>query len=239
MKLAVVGGTGRIGRLAVHQGLADGHVLTLLVRDPQHLGSIGERARVVAGQVSDPAAVRDAVAGADAVISALGPDGNTADQVVALRDGMRILIEAMRDLGVRRIINLSGAAVDAPGDRKPTIDRFASRIVRRVSGHVVAAKQAEFDELVGSDLEWVAVRPPLVTDGPHTGRYLAGLDVLHPGARILPGGHRGLHAGAGRQAHIRAIRSVHLLSMTPDHTIAPGLVTWASWSVSVRRFGSP
>jgi putative NADH-flavin reductase len=56
--------------------------------------------------------------------------------------------------------------------------------VRLVSRHVVAAKQAEFDELLASPLEWVAVRPPLVTDGPHTGRYRAGLDVLHPGARI-------------------------------------------------------
>jgi len=184
MKLTVLGGTGRIGRLVAEQALAEGHDLTLLVRDPLKLGPIAEQVRVVAGLVSDPAAVRDAVAGADAVITALGPDGNTADQVVALRDGMRTLIEAMRDTGARRIVNLSGAAVDAPGDHKPIVDRLASRVVRLVSGHVVAAKQAEFDELLASDLEWVAVRPPLVTDGPHTGRYRSGLDVLHPGARI-------------------------------------------------------
>ena len=184
MKLTVLGGTGKIGRLIVEQALAAGHDVTVLVRDPQKLGPIVERVRVVPGLVSDAMAVGDAVAGAGAVISALGPDGNTADQVVGLRDGMRTLIEAMRDIGVRSIVNLSGAAVDAPGDHKPIVDRFASRIVRLVSGRVVAAKQAEFDELLRSDLEWVAVRPPLVTDGPHTGRYRAGLDVLHPGARI-------------------------------------------------------
>ena len=184
MKLTVLGGTGRIGRLIVEQALAAGHDVTVLLRDPHKLGPIAERVQVIRGSVSDPAAVRDGVAGADAVISALGPDGNTADQVMALRDGMRTLIGAMRDAGVQRIVNLSGAAVDAPGDHKPVIDRLASRIVRLVSGHVVAAKQAEFDELLSSGLEWIAVRPPLVTDGPHTGRYRAGLDVLHPGARI-------------------------------------------------------
>ena len=184
MKISVIGGTGRIGRLVVEQALAAGHDVTVLVRDPQKLGPIAERVRVIPGSVSDPAAVRDGVAGAEAVISALGPDGNTADQVVALRDGMRTLIEAMREQGVRRIVNLSGAAIDAPGDHKPVVDRLASRIVRLVSGHVVAAKQAEFDELLASGLVWVAVRPPLVTDGPHTGRYRSGLDVLHPGARI-------------------------------------------------------
>jgi putative NADH-flavin reductase len=184
MKLTVLGGTGRIGRLIVEQSLAAGHDVTLLVRDPLKLGPIAERVRSVPGSVSDPTAVRDGIAGADAVISALGPDGNTVDQVVALRDGMRLVIGALHDTGVRRIVNLSGAAVDAPGDHKPVVDRLASRIVRLVSGHVVAAKQAEFDELLASGLEWVAVRPPLVTDGPHTGRYRAGLDVLHPGARI-------------------------------------------------------
>ena len=184
MKLTVLGGTGRIGRLVVAQALSGGHEVTVLVRDPQKVGPIAERVRIVIGSASDPNAVRDAVAGADAVISALGPDGNSAEQVVALRDGMRTVIEAMRDTRVRRMINLSGAAIDAPGDHKPMIDRFASRIVRLMSGHVVAAKQAEFDELLASGLEWVAVRPPLVTDGPHTGRYRAALDVLHPGARI-------------------------------------------------------
>ena len=184
MQLTVLGGTGRIGRLIVEQALAAGHDVTVLVRDPRKLGPIAGRVRVVRGSVSDAAAVGEAVAGADAVISALGPDGNAADQVVKLRDGMRIVIGAMRGSGVRRIVNLSGAAIDAPGDRKPTLDRFASRIVRLVSGHVVAAKQAEFDELVASGLEWVAVRPPLVTNGPHIGRYRSGPNVLHPGARI-------------------------------------------------------
>jgi len=184
MKLTVLGGTGRIGRLVVEQALAGCHDLTLLVRDPLKLGPVAERVRVIPGLVNDPAAVRAAVAGAEAVISALGPDGNTADQVVALREGMLTVIKATRDVGVQRIVNLSGAAVDAPGDHKPIVDRLASRIVRLVSGHVVAAKQAEFDELMASGLEWIAVRPPLVTGGPHTGRYRAGLDVLHPGARI-------------------------------------------------------
>lgn len=184
MQVTVLGGTGRIGRLVVEQALATGHQVTLLVRDPRKLGPTGERVRVVSGQITDATAVSRAIQGADVVISALGPDGNHADQVTILRDGMRTVIGAMREQGVRRIVNLSGAAVDAPGDRKPAIDRVASRIVRLVSRQVVAAKQAEFEELLGSPLEWVAVRPPLVTDGPYTGSYRTGLDVLRPGARI-------------------------------------------------------
>ncbi|MGH2428354.1 MAG: NAD(P)H-binding protein [Candidatus Limnocylindria bacterium] len=52
---------------------------------------------------------------------------------------------------------------------------------------MVAAKQAEFELLRASELDWVAARPPLVTDGPRTGRYRVGLDILKPGARISRG----------------------------------------------------
>jgi putative NADH-flavin reductase len=97
---------------------------------------------------------------------------------------MQRTIAAMERHGVRRIINLSGAGITAPQERKPFLDRVATRIVRIATRHVVAAKQAEYDELARSDLEWVAVRPALVTDGPRTGRYAAGPDELRPGARI-------------------------------------------------------
>lgn len=184
MRLTVLGGTGRIGRLVVEQALEAGHDVTVLVRDPHRLAALADKVRIVPGRVRDPEAVASAVGGADAVISAIGPDRNDADQVTELRNGMRNVIAVMRDYHVRRLVNLSGAAVDAPGDRKPALDRIASRIVRLFSRHVVAAKQAEFDELRETDLDWVAVRPPLVTDGPRTGRYRAGEDVLKPGAWI-------------------------------------------------------
>ena len=82
------------------------------------------------GLVTEATAVARAIEGADAVISTLGPDGNTADQVVTLREGMRTVIGALHDHGMRRIVNLSGAAIDAPGDHKPRIDPLASRITR-------------------------------------------------------------------------------------------------------------
>ncbi len=186
MRLTILGGTGKIGRLVVEQALAAGHEVTVLARDPRRLAAVAQRSgmRVVEGDVSDPDALAKAVDGANAVISALGPTGNAPDQVAKLREGMRNLIAAMDRHGVRRVVNLSGAAVDVPGDRKPLFDRVASRIVRILARYVVEAKQAEFEQLASSSLDWVAVRPPLVNDGPRTGRYRAGIDILRPGARI-------------------------------------------------------
>ena len=197
MRIAVLGATGRIGRHVLEQALDAGHEVTVLVRDEAKLGPLAERLRVVPGTIGEPDAVDRAVMGADAVISAIGPDSNRPEQVERLRTGMRHTIDAMRRRGVRRIVNLSGAGITAPGERKPLLDRVATRVVRLLSGHVVAAKQAEYDELAATDLEWVAVRPGLVTDGERTGRYIAGPDALRPGGARHSGGRRASDAGGG------------------------------------------
>lgn len=83
------------------------------------------------------------------------------------------------------MVILSGAASSVPGERKALRDRIASAVVRVFVRHVMAAKQAEFDLISGSRLEWIAARPPRVVPGPRTGRYQAGPDLrLGPRSRI-------------------------------------------------------
>ena len=184
MRITVLGGSGRIGRHIVEEALERGHAVTVLARSRDRVGRRHNSLRVVEGNIDDEDALVGAVTGADAVISALGPDGNHPEQVDILRRGMERTIRVMRTAGVQRLVNLSGAGITAPGERKPLLDRLVSAIVRRFARHVVAAKQAEYDALAASDVEWIAVRPSLVTDGPLTGRYTAGPDALRPGARI-------------------------------------------------------
>jgi len=214
MKLAVLGATGRIGRHVAAQAVAAGDDVTVLVRSADRLGDLVGRVRAVEGHIEDAAAVDRAVAGADVVICAIGPDRNAPDQVERLRVGMTHTLTAMRRHGVRRIVNLSGAGVTAPGERKPMLDRIATRIVRRFARHVVAAKQAEYDLLAAaSDVEWVAVRPGLVNDAELTGRYVAGPDALRPGARI----------GRADVAHLMLAEA-----RQPSHVGPPGIFVRAA-----------
>ena len=73
MQITVSGATGGIGRHVVDQALADGHDVVAYVRTPDKLGRYTPRLRVVVGELSDPAAIQQAVQGSRAVISALGP----------------------------------------------------------------------------------------------------------------------------------------------------------------------
>ena len=70
MKLTVIAATGGVGRQVVEQALAAGHDVTAVARNPQ-----GFTMPTAAVDLSRPdlAVLTDALAGADAVISGLGP----------------------------------------------------------------------------------------------------------------------------------------------------------------------
>ena len=181
MQVTILGATGRIGSLAMMAALARGHHLVCLSRRPPTTPSSG-RASTIIGDVADRDALGRAVTGSAAVIAALGPRTNTLEDELALELGLRNLVAAMEAQGVTRLIALSGAAIDVPGDAKPVIDRVASRIVRLAARHIVGAKQREFNVFSASALAWTALRPPIVTDGAPRGYRLS--ERLSPGARV-------------------------------------------------------
>lgn len=166
MELTVLGATGRTGRLVVEQALTNGHAVTVLVRDPAKAGAHAARVRVVTGDVRDAAVLRAVVAGANAVISALGPAGKDP---TLHRDVAPLLVAAMREAGVRRLVTISGAGADVPGDRKGPLDTAISWAVHRFGGQAAQDKEGEREVLAASGLEWTQVRPPRLVEGPASG----------------------------------------------------------------------
>jgi putative NADH-flavin reductase len=72
MKLLIFGATGGTGRQLVDQALAQGHEVTAFVRNPARMTTQHQKLKVVKGNVMDCHSVGAAVAGQDAVFSALG-----------------------------------------------------------------------------------------------------------------------------------------------------------------------
>jgi putative NADH-flavin reductase len=181
MRVLIIGATGRIGRFATLRALVAGHEVVALVREPEG-ADLPEGVMVQRGDLRDPTSVEDALAGVDAVISAVGVRANTKRDELELERGVGNLVAAMRTRRVDRLVTLSGAGVDVPGDGKPVVDRMMSRLVRLFAGHVVGAKQREYEILAASELAWTALRPPLVVDGTARGYRLS--SQLRPGARV-------------------------------------------------------
>ncbi|HWN33126.1 MAG TPA: NAD(P)-binding oxidoreductase [Pseudonocardia sp.] len=181
MRLTIFAATGGIGRQLLTQALAAGHEVTAAVRNPAAVGAPG--VRVVAADLAepDPAALRDAVAGADGVLSGLGARSK-AEAGVASR-GTRAVVAAMQAAGVRRLVVVSAApigTVASPGRPNPprhdpgdgVFSRYlAIPIVKAALRTHYADLAAMEDVLHDSGLDWTVVRPPRLTDKPLTGSY--------------------------------------------------------------------
>lgn len=163
MKITVLGGTGRTGRLLVPDLLAGGHEVTMLVRDPAKAEAFEGRAAIVMGDIRDATSVARALAGADAVASALGP---VRKDTTLLRDTAAILTRAMTDAHVPRYVGISVAGLTLPGDRKSSRDEVISWLLNTFGGELAKDKIAEHDIWQRSSLDWTLVRVPRLTDGP-------------------------------------------------------------------------
>ncbi|HZD37933.1 MAG TPA: NAD(P)H-binding protein, partial [Actinomycetes bacterium] len=122
MKLTIFAATGGIGRQVLEQAVAAGHDVTAVVRNPQRLSEHAGKVRIVTADLgdADAAALEPAVQGADAVLSGLGPRSRS-DAGIASR-GTRLIVEAMRATGSRRLVVVSAApigTVPSPGRPNP------------------------------------------------------------------------------------------------------------------------
>ena len=127
---------------------------------------------MVVGDVLDPAAVGETVAGSQAVISVVGQVKGSPPTLQT--DGTRLIAEAMHRHGVARLITLSGGGLRAEQDRPTLPDRIIRGLLRLLAGHVLADAEGHLRVLQGSGLDWPVVRGPRLTDDPGLGRYRVG-----------------------------------------------------------------
>ena len=113
MQIAILGGTGGIGGHVLSRALDAGHPVRALARSP---GALPPRAglTVIRGDALDAAAVTETIAGADAVVSALGPRGTKAQSLLA--GATANVVTAMDKTGARRLICVSAAGAYISGD---------------------------------------------------------------------------------------------------------------------------
>jgi putative NADH-flavin reductase len=122
----------------------------------------------------DPGAITGAVAGADAVLTAIGPRVSGPSTVSA--DSAASIIAAMRRTGVHRLLTVSGSIVDDAGEG-PIMSHLVKPLARRTFlRDVCADMRAGENEIRSSDLDWTIVRPPALNDKRATNSYRTAID---------------------------------------------------------------
>ena len=170
MKLTIFGASGATGRQLLEQALAAGHQVTILVRNPASITLQHERLKVVTGDARDPEKVAAAIAGQDAVLSALG--ATSPGPVLICTEAITHILAAMSRHGVRRLVALS-----AYGTLDSRTGGLYNRLVWLLKKDKMLDKEQMEKLIQPSQLDWTLVRPPALTNGALTHSYKVGTSL--------------------------------------------------------------
>lgn len=106
MNILILGATGRVGHEILNHAINDDHHINVLVRNKEKLKTKYNQLNIIEGNVLNKDDIAQAIKGVDVVFSALGTDGTTT-----LTEAMPLIIEAMEQEGVKRIITIGTAGI--------------------------------------------------------------------------------------------------------------------------------
>lgn len=165
MKIALIGATGSVGSRVAAEALARGHRVTAVSRHPDKVEA-QPGLQAVAGDLSDPRKLAEALKDHDVVVSA-----------VRFRDYQPAqLLQAYRASGAGRLVVVGGAGSlkVASGALLAETPSFPEAVKPEAQ-----AGQNVLDALRGSDVNWTFLSPSaLFAPGKRTGSYRLGADDL-------------------------------------------------------------
>ena len=173
-RILIIGATGGTGRQLVKQALERGYAVTALVRDPSRLQIDHPKLTVARGDVLDPAAVDAAVRGQGAVLSALGHKRFFYPTRI-LSEGTRNILGAIEAHGVPRLICETSLGIGDSAGRMGL--NYTFFVIPLILPFYFWDKTRQERLIAGSGVEWVIVRPGVLTNGEARGRYRHGRGV--------------------------------------------------------------
>jgi len=182
MRILITGATGGTGREIVREALARGYQVTALARSAADAASLIPGADITEGDARDGDAVAKALAGCDAVISALGTKLSLLHEETLLSTATRILINEMQKKEIMRLVCITGiGAGDSHGHGGFLYDHIAQPLLL---SSTYRDKDRQEEEIRESGLDWTIVRPTNLKDGPATDkiRALTDLTGFHGGS---------------------------------------------------------
>jgi uncharacterized protein YbjT (DUF2867 family) len=180
MKVLVLGATGGTGREIVREAGAQGHSVVALVRSKAKAIDLAG-AELVEGDARDEQALSRALENCSGVISSLGTPVSPLREVTLLSTATRALVMAMERRNVRRLVCITGlGAGDSRGHGGFLFDHLFFPLLLQ---KVYADKDRQEDAVRASKLDWVLVRPVVLTDKPARGTVRAETDLsgIHGG----------------------------------------------------------
>ncbi len=171
MKVLVVGAGGKTGKLVVERAVAAGHHVTAFLHrhddEKQDNPDFPAGVEIVHGDVRNPSRLDTAMAGVQAVIDCIGGTKPFLKTDLETASAEAILNGMFRN-GAKRLIAISVLGV---GDSKDEGTWFYEHVMVPTFLHGASRdKEHMEDNIERSGLEYIIVRPPILSDSDPTGQ---------------------------------------------------------------------
>lgn len=173
MKVTLLGATGNTGPVLIQEALKRGYDVTAFARTSSQFKD--SRIKIIYGEYSNKIKLSEAIKGADAVVSALGPTKINHPLSLPILQAYKSVIETMEAVGVKRLIATSTPTAPDPEDKSLFTVWFPALLIHmflRTSYNDMVA----YPNLIrGSKLDWTMVRLNLLKNRPATRKISIGL----------------------------------------------------------------
>lgn len=174
MNIIIFGAAGGIGRHAVKHALAKGYQVTAYLRDRNKLNISDKKLTIVEGEIADYTSVLNALKDQDAVIWCIGIPLKRKYEKMQSLEGHRVLVRAMKEAGVKRLVDWGTPSVPFEKDKKSFIT-VVPGIMAGIALTMAKKEMVEIGKLVQtSGLDWTLVRFMAPKDTPYTGNVKVG-----------------------------------------------------------------
>ncbi|WP_226530787.1 NAD(P)H-binding protein [Metabacillus niabensis] len=180
-KLAIIGGTGTVGRHIATRAIQQGYHVRMLVRNPERVLYKHDKIEIVQGQIQEIENIRELLKDCKGVINTFGQP--TKEKPIYSQVTKNIL-EVMTELNITRYIGVSGGSLTISGDNKSTLNHFGAKLFELLFPGMMEDKKAEW-ELLSKDkhIQWTLIRLPFVKDSLKTKKIKESLTDM-PGTKI-------------------------------------------------------
>ena len=175
-KVLIIGASRGIGLETVKAALQAGHSVRALARSARRIPIDHPELEKMAGDALEMATVKRALTGIDVVTQSLGV--SAGPEVVfkpmqLFSKATRVLVTAMEETDVKRLICVTGFGAGDSRGRGGFVYTLAFHLLL---GRVYDDKDVQEWIVRRSKLDWVIVRPVILTDGQKTNAYRALVD---------------------------------------------------------------
>ena len=168
-RVLVIGASSGIGREVVSAALKAGHMVRAFSRSASKSFPPTDHLETWDGDATIESDVDAALEGVDVVVQTLGvPVSELFQPVDLFSKATRILVDAMQRRNVGQLIAVTGFGA---GDSRAAIGLIQSIPFRLLLGRAYDDKDVQERIIKQSTLDWTIVRPGILTNSPHSGRY--------------------------------------------------------------------